>query len=218
MLRHAHRTAECSLTPGSDYACEHRQSSCAVILPAINNGIPTTERFSERLLPASAHRALLSCYAHSQTWVKKSMCPQHARVRGNASRCLVHGLDRALTDGPETPISPWDAHEWWRRVARDIKIFKGQHPVRYNNTCMKLNYLLTIEALPAFWHPEWPLDEAPLPTLVQASPAPLSVAPLASEASDEVEVGNEWPYFTNTIWLARTTLYTAALHQIHLIV
>ena len=59
MLRHAHYAVECSTNE-----CEKRPGSCGVVLPALSNGIPTTEQF-ERLLPLVAQKRLSDCYAGS---------------------------------------------------------------------------------------------------------------------------------------------------------
>ena len=96
-------------------------------------------------------------------------------------------------------VSPWNATEWYAAIKHNITgegkygAFKGVHPVRYNSTCTRLSLKLALESLSHWW-----------------------AVPRSSRRRISVMPWDRYPYFTNTLWLASTEVYTAALSRRHL--
>ena len=122
----------------------------------------------------------------------------------------MEGSVEAVLEGVR--IDPWNSTEWWKVVHRKGQWYKGVHPVRYNNKCMDLSLDLATSPpnLKSWWHPGWVPPGTSSVDEERAGDA-MVIHPTAF-----MNVGG-FPYFTNTIWLTSTTLYTRTLHSIHLV-
>ena len=98
--------------------------------------------------------------------------------------------------------------------------------MRYNNTCMELNFRLSLDSLLRWWHPEW-LSGVAAAKEAHRDGGTRRGKEEGGEGVEEEEMvihptssmkKGAYPYFTNTIWLTSTSLYTQALHSIHLVV
>ena len=104
--------------------------------------------------------------------------------------------------------------------------------MRYNETCMELNLRVSLDSWSQWWHPEW------LPGLAGTQETQRNGnggtrrgmeaggGKGGGDGPEEEDMvihptsfmtNGVYPYFTNTIWLTSTSLYTQALHSIHLV-
>eukprot|EP00927_Polykrikos_kofoidii_P043504 TRINITY_DN37570_c0_g1_i1.p1 TRINITY_DN37570_c0_g1~~TRINITY_DN37570_c0_g1_i1.p1 ORF type:complete len:497 (+),score=56.93 TRINITY_DN37570_c0_g1_i1:54-1544(+) len=110
---------------------------CGLVVPLLQNGVPSAETWAETFLDVESRETLYRCFSGSSArWVTDSYS--------------------VLEPLP----TPWNGFEWYNRLARRLnQTNRGVHPVRGNETCMSLSLSFALGLVANEW-PRWRTDHS----------------------------------------------------------